>query len=300
MKEADETYMISVIIPVYNRESTIERAAKSVLDQTYKNLELIIVDDCSTDKTADVIKSINDSRIKYVKHPSNQGACVARNTGIANAKGDYIAFQDSDDCWRPDKIELQLKCLNEFCADICFCAMERHGYPERIETVFPKFPRGIISYEQLLQRSSVSTQTLLAKRFVFDEFIFDPELKRMQDFDWVIRSGQKYKFVFDDQVMVDVYLQEDSISQYTISGCNKMIETSNILLHKYRSILDEYSCLEAYLLEQIALNKVRIGENAYKEYIKMFMIGKHPKHLVKAMLSMLHIASLINRIREGK
>ena len=88
---------ISIIIPTYNRGDLIERALKSVLEQDYHDLEVIIVDDCSTDHTEEVVKSLNDTRIKFIKHTHNQGANAARNTGIKAASGEYIAFQESDD-----------------------------------------------------------------------------------------------------------------------------------------------------------------------------------------------------------
>lgn len=101
--------LVSVIIPTYNRANLILQAVKSVLNQTYKNFEIIIVDDGSSDNTEDVINVIHDNRIRYIKHAINKGASAARNTGIREAKGKYIAFQDSDDHWLPDKLEKQVK-----------------------------------------------------------------------------------------------------------------------------------------------------------------------------------------------
>ena len=99
--------MISVIIPVYNREKTVKKAIDSVLAQTWKDMEIIVIDDGSTDKSAEVIKSIKDARIKYI-YQKNAGACAARNHGLDLATGDIIAFHDSDDVWHKDKLEKQL------------------------------------------------------------------------------------------------------------------------------------------------------------------------------------------------
>ena len=115
--------LVSVIIPTYNRAHLIKRSAESVLNQTYTNLELIIVDDGSTDDTEEVVKTLNDNRVTYIKQP-NQGACAARNNGIDHAKGEFIAFQDSDDVWHEDKLEKQIKCLKETGADFCFCSVK--------------------------------------------------------------------------------------------------------------------------------------------------------------------------------
>jgi len=95
MNEKNPT--VSVIIPTYNRAHTIGRAIKSVLNQTYQDFEIIVVDDGSTDNTEEVVKSFRDKRIRYIQHKKNKGAAAARNTGIKSAKGKYIAFQDSDD-----------------------------------------------------------------------------------------------------------------------------------------------------------------------------------------------------------
>lgn len=99
---------VSIIIPTYNRSKTIKRSINSVLYQTYDDFEIIVIDDGSSDGTDKVIKEFNDSRIKYVRHELNRGASAARNTGIKLSRGKYIAFQDSDDVWVPDKLEKQM------------------------------------------------------------------------------------------------------------------------------------------------------------------------------------------------
>lgn len=99
---------VSVIIAAYNRAHLIGRALRTVLEQTYNDFEVIIVDDASTDNTENVIKSFDDARIKYIRHDKNKGAAAAWNTGIRASKGEYIAFQDSDDEWAEDKLEKQM------------------------------------------------------------------------------------------------------------------------------------------------------------------------------------------------
>ena len=100
---------VSVIIPTYNRAHLIGRSIQSVLNQTYQDFEIIIVDDGSTDDTEDVIRNFNDSRIIYIRHKENKGPSAARNTGIKASKGEFIAFQDSDDEWFPEKLDKQIE-----------------------------------------------------------------------------------------------------------------------------------------------------------------------------------------------
>jgi teichuronic acid biosynthesis glycosyltransferase TuaG len=102
--------LVSIIMPAYNSEKHIAEAIESVQSQTFSNWELLITDDCSTDETASVVKKIscNDSRIKYVKQSSNQGAAIARNASLNRAKGRFIGYLDADDIWFPEKLEDQI------------------------------------------------------------------------------------------------------------------------------------------------------------------------------------------------
>ncbi|WP_436347802.1 glycosyltransferase family 2 protein [Natronorubrum sp. FCH18a] len=104
---------VSVIIPTYNRATTLPRAIDSALAQTVEDLEVVVVDDGSTDDTDSVLAGYEDPRVRPVVHATNQGANVARNTGIDHARGEYVAFLDSDDEWRSDKLERQLEALED-------------------------------------------------------------------------------------------------------------------------------------------------------------------------------------------
>lgn len=111
-----EKGLVSIIMPSYNTAPYIRETIQSVLDQTYQNWELIIVDDCSTDNTDEVVASIKDDRIRYLKNEKNSGAAVSRNRALREAKGRWIAFLDSDDLWMPEKLEKQIS------------FMEKNGY----------------------------------------------------------------------------------------------------------------------------------------------------------------------------
>lgn len=101
--------LVSIIMPSYNTGKYIGKSIESVLNQTYQNWELIIVDDCSTDNTDKIVTAINDTRIKYIKNTCNSGAAISRNRALREAKGRWIAFLDSDDLWMPKKLEKQIR-----------------------------------------------------------------------------------------------------------------------------------------------------------------------------------------------
>lgn len=105
--------LVSIITPTYNCAPYIGDTIKSVLAQTYSNWEMIIVDDCSSDNTKEIVESFNDERIKYYCLEKNSGAAVARNMALRMAKGKWIAFLDSDDLWKPDKLECQIHFMEE-------------------------------------------------------------------------------------------------------------------------------------------------------------------------------------------
>ena len=276
--------MISVIIPTFNRENTILSSVQSVLSQSYKNLELIIVDDCSSDNTIKIVSQISDQRLRIIRHKKNLGACEARNTGIRNAKGSMIAFQDSDDIWRKDKLDLQLKILEEFNADICISQMERHGFKKN--GTYPNFETGIIEYRNLIGSFIVSTQTILAKREVFYDALFDPKVKRMQDYDWIVRAGLNHRLCAVGMPLVDVYLQQDSITTYNYS---KLIESYDFFLEKYKSMDIQFPEIKILMNRCKAFTMTMNGKNASMEYKLLFRITKDKKFLLKYIFSKLKI-----------
>lgn len=105
--------LVSIIMPSYNTGKFIGETINSVIDQTYINWELIIVDDCSSDNTDEIVKNIKDSRIVYLKNEKNMGAAVSRNRALREAKGKWIAFLDSDDLWKENKLEKQIKFMKD-------------------------------------------------------------------------------------------------------------------------------------------------------------------------------------------
>lgn len=129
---------VSVVIPTYNRATTLSRAIDSALEQTVDDLEVVVVDDGSTDETESVLASYEDPRVRPVIHATNQGANVARNTGLEHARGEYVAFLDSDDEWHPVKLERQLAVLEDRSDDwvgaYCDWALDLSGTSGRLRS----------------------------------------------------------------------------------------------------------------------------------------------------------------------
>ncbi|MFD2044483.1 glycosyltransferase family 2 protein [Ornithinibacillus salinisoli] len=157
--------LISVITPAYNAEKFIAKTIESVLDQTYTNWEMVIVDDRSTDNTVQIIQEYqkNDERIKLYILPENSGSAVARNTAMKNAQGQYIAFLDSDDLWYPEKLEKQLKFMQEKNIAFSFTKYRRMDEDGTLRNAISKAPKSV-SYHELLRHCVIGCLTVMIDR----------------------------------------------------------------------------------------------------------------------------------------
>lgn len=243
---------VSVVLPVYNREKTIGRAIDSVLCQTYASLELLVVDDGSTDNTLKIIQSYSDERIKLIRQERG-GANKARNTGVVNATGAYIAFQDSDDEWCVDKLEVQIAFMQNKCCLACFSPYYLH---ERDSvSVMPGDYNTNEEYHYnlaciLKRQNVVGTPTLLMKKEAVSLLkgeVFDETLPRFQDYELLIRLVQLGEIGYIEEPLVNAYKQEDNISG---SRQNLYIAVGK-LLKKHRDFLDISSFLNTYIYKGV-------------------------------------------------
>ncbi|MDY6854700.1 MAG: glycosyltransferase [Thermodesulfobacteriota bacterium] len=216
------TRTVSIIIPTYNRAHLLRRAIQSALVQTYRHFELIVVDDASTDNTEEIIKKLNDPRIRYIRHKTNKGGSAARNTGIKNAQGEFIAFQDSDDEWLLEKLEKQMRVFQS-CSDnmgVVYCGFLRWDGRSAVYVPSPKIKvrDGDIS-SQILCKNFVGTPTLLIRRECFEKIgLFDEQLPRFQDWELVIRLAGKYHFYLIDEPLVMAYVTLEGITNNGAAG----------------------------------------------------------------------------------
>ena len=163
--------LVSIITPVYQSERFIERTILSVLAQSYQNWEMILIDDCSHDKSAEIIQKFveKDKRIKYLRLETNSGAAVARNKAIEIAQGEYLAFLDSDDLWEPLKLEKQLEFMKEKNSNFSFTRIKI--IDSNNNTIKETIPIPLkVDYNYLLKRTVIATSTVIINRHNITNF----------------------------------------------------------------------------------------------------------------------------------
>ncbi|MCJ7517879.1 MAG: glycosyltransferase family 2 protein [Methanomassiliicoccales archaeon] len=206
---------VSIVIPTYNRATSLGAAIQSILDQTYQDFEIIVVDDFSSDDTEKVVKGFQDKRISYIRHAENRGASCARNTGIKRAKGRFVAFQDSDDIWLPSKLMKQIEVMSRASNEVGVVytgyirtesGVERYNPPSYIDE-----KQGNI-YRQLLKGNFVGTAMVLARKDCLEEVgLFDEEIYNYgEDWELWLRVAKRYLFILIDEPLVLAPVGDDS------------------------------------------------------------------------------------------
>lgn len=191
---------VSVVIPTYNRSEMVERAVRSVQAQTYTNLDILIIDDGSTDDTRQHMAALqeDDNRLRYFRHETNRGAQAARNSGMRVATGNYIAFLDSDNEWLPQKIEKQMALFTARPASpgVVYCGFSRVNFEQLVMCNYiPEF-RGQI-YTHVLQDWLTDTSTLLVRRELLEKIGgVDETLRAYHEWDLCIRLARECEFDF--------------------------------------------------------------------------------------------------------
>lgn len=175
MNEAQNstTPIVSVIIPAWNAEPYIEKTLRSAMEQTLQNIEIIVVDDCSTDRTAEITERMAaaDPRIRCFRNPQNSGVSKTRNFAIEQARGEYIALLDSDDLWLPEKLERQVELIRREDADLVYCSygmIDEKGDKSHPDFIVPE----ITDMEHMLACNVIGCSTVLVRRDLLIQFPF--------------------------------------------------------------------------------------------------------------------------------
>lgn len=205
--------LVSVIMPNYNSEKFIEESIESVLNQTYQNIELIIIDDNSMDLSVEKIKKINDDRIRLIKLTKNQGAAFARNEGLKISTGRYLAFLDSDDILNKDAIEKQINFLQKKKGVLVFGAFEHiteNGEKIKIENV-PE----LITYKYLLKTCPIKPLTVLIDKLKIKNDILFPEIcEKREDYGcWLDLIKEVKIFYGNNEILGQYRINSQSVSR---------------------------------------------------------------------------------------
>ena len=210
---------ITVVIPTYNRHVLLQRAVRSVLAQEHEDFELVVVDDASPDVTQDVVESIRDSRVRYLRREKNGSAGAARNTGVKAARGEWICFLDDDDEYLPDYLRRMNMAFEQAAPEIGFgwCGVrtvrdEKNGEEETVgETAWtPSYASREEAHRAILRSRRIGTNAgFVVRKSVFQHLGgFDELLPKAEDTEYLIRLSKSYDFVAVPDILVKVHLHE--------------------------------------------------------------------------------------------
>lgn len=205
--------LISIVIPAYNSEKYIAEAIESAMSQVAIEFEIIVINDGSTDTTMNVVSNYKQ-HIRIINQ-DNSGPAAARNNGVSNAKGQYIAFLDSDDLWLPEKLMVQFRKINDGYPIVYsnrFNIGEIRDLP-KIQSEIIEFPEGKI-WNKLLNGNMITTSSVIIKKDIFEEFNgFREELPYCEDWDLWLRCAEKYDIGFNKEPLVKYRIHDGGVSK---------------------------------------------------------------------------------------
>lgn len=299
--------LVSVILPTYNRRSLLPRAIQSVLGQTHHALELIIVDDGSTDGTDELVKqySAGDERLRYLLMPKRGGPAAARNAGIRAARGSWIAFQDSDDEWLATKLERQLEAVNSNSIGLVCCGFmvshfnepRRYLRPTDSMRIAPRMPM------ETLYGLPFIAPTWLVRREVFTQLgAFDETLPNLEDWEFTFRVYPHFGFGFVDEALVVKYSSHDS---HDANPAARLASFEQILT-KHGGLWQNCPAVLAQHWEEIGRLRLRQGDQAGGRqalWQAWRLLPSHARPLLRALASLpllRGLASFWKRFRHGR
>lgn len=290
-------HRISVIIPAYNRENTIKYCLNSVLKQSLSPYEVIVVDDCSSDNTVEIVKQFNDERVRCICLGQRSGAQAARNIGIKEAKGDWIAFQDSDDEWLENKLKCQIDLAigGGFNVVHCGCYVQKGGIRSMFQ--MPNLSGSI--FKKLLRTPGPTFPGLLVKKeCLFEIGCLDENVPSYQEWDTVIRLAKAHSIGYIHEPLFVYHIHDgETISKnfrkdvegwvYIVSKFkNEIINELGYvaLINHYWIIIEKYCNLNDY--RQVAIYKSYISQipRAYRIIYFLYNLLRKTKATIRKIL----------------
>lgn len=257
---------VSVVLPTYDRPDLVGRAIDSVLSQTYQNLECIVVDDHSPEsETTDLVTALANEKIKYIRHQENRGLSAARNTGIEEAEGEFLAFLDDDDEWLPEKLEKQMTLIDGLPREygLVYCWMDYINTQGKVERAYrPKYRGDILPHVLDGQRIGAGSTLLLRAEVANDVGGFDENLPRGIDGDFIRRVCREYKvdFVPETLVRYNVGHGHKRITRSDPEGIRNALKGEHTKLQKFPDLLDRYPRRKANIYARIAYHHGQLHE----------------------------------------
>ena len=253
---------VSIGLPTYNRAHLLSRAIESVLAQSFTDFELIVVDDGSTDNTEELVKSFQDGRIRYLKHENNRGLMASRNTALRESHGKYLAFQDSDDWWRPDFLKENIHLLEDAPQSVggVYARIEKQYFDGK-KYFFPDMDN--VSVEGNLLETFlgggylVTLQAFVMRKSCLEKVgIFDEQFRVFGDAEFIIRFAGYYEFRFNPHVRASLEVQKDSISR----DKKGRLESRELLYQKHKTSFEKFPAAHAKYLADLAVSLAKNGE----------------------------------------
>lgn len=237
--------MFSIVIPLYNKEQSVKNTVESVLRQTVKDFEIVIINDGSTDRSVEVIEEINESRIRLI-HQKNQGVSVARNKGIKEAQRDWIVFLDADDLWEENHLEALKSMIERYPRDKVFCTsfiksnQQKPAQSDNSIVVIENY------FKEVIKNNFFWTSVTCLHQTVFDSVgMFDERISRGEDMDLWTRVGREYRIVKSNLIT----------AVYRIEAENR----SNLHFNLDRSRVYHYDFGHASSMEEVQYYKTYIA-----------------------------------------
>ena len=304
MKAPDIIYeagLVSVVIPTYKRSVQLGRAVQSILDQTYKNVEVLIVDDnIPGDEFSNALEEVKDSfkdeRVQLIRQDKHINGAAARNAGIASARGEYIAFLDDDDWWEKEKIEHQLNYMNTYGQDwggvSCLIRFYSHG---KLRKVNIPYKEGYLSKDVICRRIGIGTGSPILKRVCLDKSgYFDPSLNRMQDLQLFAVFCHKFKMGLLKEYPYNRDV-DDTSNQPSI---DKLKQTKAHFFDSINNVLRDFSESDRKTIE--IMTSFDMAYNYWNNGMKKEAI-KHALRVVERPVTVVYaLERIITRIREVK
>ncbi len=266
---------LSVVIVTYNRPRFLPLAIQSVLDQSYQDFEILVIDNGIEKPAKEIVSNFNDSRIRYLPQIKNTDCSGGKNIGIKNAQGEFVAFLDDDDTWLPEKLELQMEAFENSPDDVGFCFTAITEIRDNGE-IHSQVPEGVDDYFEFALRkfNGYLSSTLVIKKEVFDNVGFlSEDFPSHTDPDLMIRITKKYKGIAINKPLIKMYLKSDHEQMGNNFGnkgskYGRRIKGRHMLLEKYKEDFEKRPLILSKHLMLLA--KFYRNDGRYEEAREIF------------------------------